>query len=151
MEKLYIFKGECDPYAILQKIAAEKYDNTEIIKNEKGKPYFKHIPDLFFSISHTDGLTVIALSDCEVGIDVEKVRKADLRVVRRFSKEEADYITEKESDRRFFEIWTMKEAYLKCKGTGISGGLNSVNVLELQFKVMDYEEYIISVYSESKK
>ena len=106
---------------------------------------------MFFSISHTDGLTVIALSDCEVGIDVEKVRKADLRVVRRFSKEEADYITEKESDRRFFEIWTKKEAYLKCKGTGISGGLNSVNVLELQFKVMDYEEYIISVYSESKK
>ncbi len=150
MDKLYIFKGECDPYAIIQQIAAEKHNNVEIVKTEKGKPYFKYIPDLFFSISHTDGLTVIALSDCEVGIDVEKIKKADLRVVRRFLKNEADYITEKDSDRRFFEVWTKKEAYLKCKGTGLSGGLNCVNVLELPFETMDYEDYIISVYSQTK-
>ena len=151
MNEIFIFKGECDAYAFLQEKAAEKYNNTEIIKNEKGKPYFKHIPDLFFSISHTDGLTVIALSDCEVGIDVERLKKADLRIIKRFLKEEADYITECDSDRRFFEIWTKKEAYLKCKGTGLSGGLKSVNVLKLPFETMDYEDYIISVYTEIKK
>lgn len=151
MSEIFIFKGECDAYAFLQKKAAEKYNNTDIVKNEKGKPYFKYISDLFFSISHTDELTVIALSDSEVGIDAEKIRSADLRVIRRFLKEEADYITERDSDRRFFEIWTKKEAYLKCKGTGLSGGLDSVNVLELPFKTMDYEDYVISVYSEIKK
>ena len=150
MNKIYIFKGECDHYAFLKQKAAEKYNNVEIIKTEKGKPYFKHIPDMFFSVSHTEGLTVIALGDSEVGVDVERLRKADLRVIKRFLKEEADYIAECDSDRRFFEIWTKKEAYLKCKGTGISGGLDSVNVLELPFKTMDYEDYIISVYGEKE-
>ena len=105
MNKIYIFKGECDHYAFLKQKAAEKYNNVEIIKTEKGKPYFKHIPDLFFSVSHTEGLTVIALGDSEVGVDVERLRKADLRVIKRFLKEEADYIAECDSDRRFFEIW----------------------------------------------
>lgn len=150
MNNLYILKGKCDPYAFVQKKAAEKYNNTEIVKTEKGKPYFKYIPDLFFSISHKDEVTVIVLSDCEVGVDVEKIKKADLRVTRRFLKEEIDYITKCDSDRRFFEVWTKKEAYLKCKGTGISGGLNSVNVLNLPFETMAYEDYIISVYSETK-
>lgn len=151
MNEIFIFKGSCDAYAFLQEKAREKHNNVEIVKTEKGKPYFKYIPDLFFSISHTDGLTVITVSDCEAGIDVEKIKKADLRVARRFLKEEIDYITEKDSDRRFFEVWTKKEAYLKCKGTGLSGGLNSVNVLELPFETMNYEDYIISVYSQTKK
>lgn len=151
MVKLYYFKGECEPYAIVQRIAGEKYNNTKIVKTLKGKPYFKYIPDLFFSISHTDGLTVIALSDCEVGIDVERLKKADLRVTRRFLKEEIDYITECDSDWRFFEVWTKKEAYLKCKGTGLSGGLKSVNVLKLPIQTFAYEDYLISICTETKK
>ena len=151
MENLLILKGECDPYAIIQQKAAEKYNNTEIVKTEKGKPFFKYIPDLFFSISHKEELTVIAFSACEVGVDAERIKKADLRVARRFLKEEIDYITECDSDRRFFEVWTKKEAYLKCKGTGIAGGLKSVNDLNLPFKTTIYEDYIISVYSEIKK
>ena len=150
MNEIFIFKGECDAYALLEEKAAEKHNNTEIIKNEKGKPYFKHIPDLFFSISHTDGLTVIALSDCEVGIDVERIKKADLRIIKRFLNEEAEYITEQDSDRRFFEVWTKKEAYLKYTGYGLSGGLDSVNVLKLPIKTFDYEDYVISVYSEKE-
>ena len=150
MNKIYIIKGECDHYAFLKQKAAEKYNNVEIIKNEKGKPYFKDISSLFFSVSHTEGLTVIALGDSEVGIDVEKIKNPDFRIIRRFLKEEAEYIAECNCDRRFFEIWTKKEAYLKWKGTGISGGLDSVNVLELPFKTMDYEDYIISVYSEKE-
>ena len=148
MNKIFIFTGECDPYAFLKTTAAQKYNNTEIAKTEKGKPYFKDIPDLFFSISHTEGLTVIAVGDSEVGVDVEKTRKADLRITRRFLKEEADYINVCDSDRRFFEIWTKKEAFLKYKGTGLSGGLQSVNVLNLPIKTFAFEDYIISVCGE---
>ena len=149
MQKIYFFKGECDPYAIVQQIAAKKYNNTKIVKTFKGKPYFKHIPDLFFSISHKDDLTVIAFSNYEVGVDVEKIKKADLRVIKRFLKEEADYITECDSDWRFFEVWTKKEAYLKCKGTGLSGGLKSVNVLNLPIKTLRHEDYMVSVCDEN--
>ncbi len=150
MNKIYILRGEGDPYAFLKTMAAKKYNNCEILKTEKGKPYFKNISDLFFSISHTDSLTVIAVSDCEVGIDAEKIRKADLRVLRRFLKEESDYVNACDSDRRFFEIWTKKEAYLKYKGTGLSGGLQSVNVLNLPIKTFGFEDYIISVCGEKE-
>ncbi len=152
MNKIYVFKGECDAYAFLQKKAAEKYNNVEIMKTEKGKPYFKNAIGLYFSLSHTHGLTIIALGDSEVGVDVEKIRKADLRVARRFLKEEADYITAPDSDRRFFEVWTKKEAFLKYKGTGLAGGLDSVNVFEChpKIKTICFEDYIISVCSESE-
>ncbi len=150
MNKIFIFKGECDHYAFIKQKAAEKYNNTEIIKTSKGKPYFKDIPNLFFSVSHTDGLTVIALGNSEVGIDVERVKKADLRIIKRFLKEEADYITEKDSNRRFFEIWTKKEAFLKYKGVGISGGLNTENVLNLPINTFNFGDYIISIYSENE-
>ena len=148
MNKLYVLEGECDPYAFVKKLAAEKYNNTEIVKTKKGKPYFKYIPDLFFNVSNKDSLTVIAMSDSEVGVDVERVKKATLKVIKRFLKEEADYITECDSDYRFFVIWTKKEAYLKCKGTGLSGGLNSVNVLKLPIQTVAHEDYIISVCNE---
>ncbi len=145
MNNIYVLKGKCDPYAFVKEKAAEKYNNTEIVKDEKGKPYFKYIPDLFFNVSNKDSITVIAMSNSKVGVDIEKVKKANLKVIKRFLKEEADYINECDSDRRFFEVWTKKEAYLKCKGSGISGGLDSVNVLNLPIQTVDYEDYVISV------
>ncbi len=150
MNKIFILKGKADAYAFLRNLAAEKCNNTEIVKAENGKPYFQYLPQLYFNISHTDGLTVVAVGDSEVGIDVERVRKADLRITRRFLKQEADYITAADSHKRFFEVWTKKEAYLKYKGTGLSGGLDSVNVFDCtpSIKTFYFEDYVISVCSE---
>lgn len=150
MIEIFILKGKCDPYAFVREKAAEKFNNTEIVKTEKGKPYFKNIPNLFFNVSNKDSLTVVAIADSEVGVDVERLKKANLKVIKRFLKEEADYITQGDSDRRFFEVWTKKEAYLKCKGSGLSGGLDSVNVLNLPIKTTEYEGYIISVCAENE-
>ncbi|MDR3361228.1 MAG: 4'-phosphopantetheinyl transferase superfamily protein, partial [Bifidobacteriaceae bacterium] len=36
---------------------------------------------------------------------------------------------EEDASRRFLEIWTKKEAYLKWRGTGLAGGLESFSVL----------------------
>lgn len=153
MNKLFVLKGNTDAYAFLCNLAAEKCNNTEIAKDGNGKPFFKFLPDFYFNISHTDGLTVIAVSESEVGVDVEKLRKADLRIAkRRFLKCEAEYIKSAKSDRRFFEVWTKKEAYLKYKGTGLAGGLDSVNVFECipEIKTFYFEDYIISICCENE-
>ena len=139
MIKLYILKGESDAYALVRKIAAEKFNNAEILKTDMGKPYLKDVSGFCFNISHTDGMTVLALSDSEVGVDAEKVKKADLRIAkRRFLKNECDYVLKADSDKRFFEIWTKKEAFLKCKGVGLSGGLKSVNVFDCNPKIKTF-------------
>ena len=109
----------------LQKLFGE---DIAFKNGEKGKPYIEGKPEIHFNISHTDGLLVIAVSDFEVGIDVEKVREVDMRVKKRFTKDESEYIDTNTT--RFFEIWTKKEAFLKQKGVGLKGGLQSFSVLD---------------------
>ncbi|MBR2868547.1 MAG: 4'-phosphopantetheinyl transferase superfamily protein [Clostridia bacterium] len=93
-------------------------------RTEKGKPYTVNT-DLFFSISHSDNIVVCAISENEIGIDVEKIRNVRLRIAEKFaSPEELTYIGDNLN--RFFEIWTLKEAFFKCKGTGLGADIRSV-------------------------
>lgn len=91
-------------------------------KNEHGKP----ITDgMEFNLSHSGDIAVCAVSDKPVGIDIEAVREIRPDAAKRFaSAEELEYIGG--DQRRLFEIWTLKEAYFKCVGTGIGSDIKSV-------------------------
>ncbi len=94
-------------------------------KNEFGKPFAVGL-DVFFSISHSGDLVYCAVSDREIGIDIEKNREIRLDAAKRFACEsELEYIGG--STERFFEIWTLKEAYFKCIGTGLGADIRSVS------------------------
>ena len=117
---------------------------------ERGKPYLTSHPDFYFSMSHTDGLVAVALSDGQVGIDAEKLKPADLRLCERFfSKSEQDYITmnENEADQCFFEVWTQREAYAKYTGLGLSLSFGRPIAKEL-CKTFSVDEYTVSVCCE---
>lgn len=97
-----------------------------------GKPMLKTpsaIP-IQFNVSHTKGMALIALTlQHAVGIDVEwidrNIHDGDI-AKRYFSAREATYLTslsQTERTPQFFRLWTGKEAYLKMKGEGITGGL----------------------------
>ena len=67
-----------------------------------------------------------AVSDREIGIDIEKKREIRLDAAKRFACEsELEYIGS--STERFFEIWTLKEAYFKCIGTGLGADIKNVS------------------------
>ena len=85
--------------------------------------------DLRFNLSHSAGLVLCALADGrDVGVDVEHLdrRAPDRLLVRRYcSPREADDV-ESRGDawlERFLTYWTLKEAYLKARGLGISVAL----------------------------
>ena len=60
-----------------------------------------------------------------IGIDIEALREIRPDAAKRFaSAEELEYIGS--DPRRLFEIWTLKEAYFKCVGTGIGSDIKSV-------------------------
>ena len=64
-------------YFILRRAVWEQYHWQELpplALTEKGKPYFPDIPAVHFSISHTDGAVLAALSAAPVGVDVERLR-----------------------------------------------------------------------------
>lgn len=92
---------------------------TEYEYGENGKPYLKGRNDLYFSLSHSDRYVVCAVSDCEVGVDIEPLSPVRPAVLRRcFTPKEQEWIGEDAA--RFARLWTMKEAYMKLTGTGLS-------------------------------
>lgn len=151
MTKIYVFKSDFDHYGFLTKLAAQKYNinalSLKMVYSPHGKPYFENLPDFYFNISHSGDLTVIAISDQNIGIDIEKLRNINLRVAKRFCEDEYTYITKNVSPTAFFEIWTKKEAYLKYLGEGLHGRLNSFSVFKTNIPIKTFrkDDYIISV------
>nr|MBO4517363.1 4'-phosphopantetheinyl transferase superfamily protein [Clostridia bacterium] len=92
--------------------------------DKNGKPYAL---GKYFNISHGKGAVVFIESVSPVGIDIEKIRRADERLKRYISSdEEFAYIKD---DGRFFEIWTAKESLAKAFGTGVSVRAASIPAL----------------------
>lgn len=98
-----------------------------------GKPHVSGSP-LRFNISHSGDLAVIALSQVEVGVDVElpRARRSDA-IARRFYApgeierlfSEADPALRADA---FFRLWTCKEAFLKVTGEGLSRSTRSYEI-----------------------
>jgi 4'-phosphopantetheinyl transferase len=83
--------------------------------------------NVWWSASNSAGLAALAISDCRVGLDVEKrdERPRWERIARRFYSED-EWRAVTGSSTRFLEFWTLKEAYLKAVGLGLPGGLRSL-------------------------
>lgn len=133
-------------------------EQIKIIAREHGKPQLDGYGDFKFNISHTDGMVVLAYGKSECGIDVERIREHDLKVARRcFCESEYDYIVNglygagKREDEyaRFFHMWTMKEAYLKYMGSGISVPLNSFEIDGYNNCFVEKEEELHTKYVDS--
>jgi 4'-phosphopantetheinyl transferase len=99
-------------------------------QNDCGRPFIADPPaeaeTLRFNISHTDALVVLVLaSGRDVGIDVECTRRhAPLEVAQRyFSRTESaelDALPAERQTARFWDLWTLKESYIKARGMGLS-------------------------------
>ena len=96
----------------------------DISKGEYGKPYLPAHPEIRFNISHADGIAACIVSERECGIDCEPVRQYRPNVMRRaFSEREISLVenaADGEKNLLFFRLWTLKEAYIKAIGMGLS-------------------------------
>lgn len=142
--------------------------DLSVSKMEQGKPYIDGRSEFYFNISHSGDRITIAYGNSSVGVDVEHIRcrESDLKVAKRcFTQEEYEFIAldefalDKEGlshskEERFFMVWTMKEAYLKYTGTGISVPMKSFQVKpydgvvvgeKLNNKTLIMEDYVYSV------
>lgn len=139
---------------LVQELLKEHYGvaSAELCCEPNGQPYLKNC-QLQVSISHCGQMVACAVSPMPVGIDIERIRPIDLRITRHTCvPEELDYLQsgqqgvcdEPDVLRRFFEIWTAKEAYFKKCGTGITD-LKGVNILTLQRQVYTVDDYLIQI------
>jgi 4'-phosphopantetheinyl transferase len=99
-------------------------------RNEHGCPSIAGppgAPPLRFNLSHTDGLIACLVAlDRDVGVDVEDALRHSSTVDiadRFFSPVEVRALRAAPPERqraRFFDYWTLKEAYIKARGMGLA-------------------------------
>ena len=98
-----------------------------VIYSDEEKPVLKSAKDIYFNISHSDDYVVLALSNDEVGCDIQEIRPYNPKVaVRHYCKNETELIeNSSDKDDVFIRFWALKESILKFTGKGLSGGLAS--------------------------
>ncbi|MDR0269768.1 4'-phosphopantetheinyl transferase superfamily protein [Paenibacillus sp.] len=107
-------------------------DNIQFHTNRYGKPFLVH-PDTFhFNISHSGHWIVLAIDSSPVGIDIEKIQPIDLSIAERFfsKNEHADLIKKPPNAQLsyFYDLWSLKESYIKYIGKGLSQDLKSFSI-----------------------
>lgn len=102
-------------------------------KSRYGKPYLLFHNDIQFNISHTAGAILCATSKYAIGADTEVFGQIHPELIQYcFHPEEKNYLFsshECQQIHKFYEIWTRKEAFLKCQGTGLAENLSEQNTL----------------------
>lgn len=112
------------------------YEELNFIENESGKPYIKNKP-IFYNISHSYQYVITAVSDYEIGVDIEKIRPTSIKTINQFATDkEKEYIVSRKEDiyKRLFEIYTLNEAYFKMKGTNLN------NIKSIEFNITNYND-----------
>ena len=89
-----------------------------------GKPECSDCSSVQFSISHSQNDVICALSNAPVGADIEHIRPLPYRAIARrfFTHRECCALFNTPDAlqlRYFYRLWTLKESYLKMRGTGL--------------------------------
>jgi 4'-phosphopantetheinyl transferase len=120
---------------VLSKYAPIQPQAWQFVTNGYGRPEIANADpsakQINFNVSHAHGLVVVAVTRAPaVGVDVEEVRArpapAEL-ADRHFTPQEIlalQALPENRQSDRFYEFWTLKEAYIKARGLGLSIPLN---------------------------
>ena len=118
-------------YALLN--VGIKKKNLNISYGENGKPYLTDYTDVFFNISHSGNFAVCAVSQKEIGCDIEKTDEINLKTAERyFQKSEYDAIMSENDEtanrEMFFRYWTLKESFIKLIGKGLALPLDAFQI-----------------------
>lgn len=157
-EQLLKFKHELGrktcamAYLLLRQGLQQEYGITEppvFAYNEHGKPSIVGREDIHFNMSHCRAGVVCALSDTPIGVDIESIREYNDSLAR-YTMNEQELQTINAAERpevAFTRLWTMKEAVVKWRGSGIVNNLKDVlnGVTGILTTVNERRGYVISV------
>lgn len=150
-------------YLLLEKMLEEDdISNFEFKMGKYDKPYILNHENIHFNLSHSGKLVACAISDGEVGLDVEIIDpRIDLNIAKNFfynSEYENIMESENPSD-EFFSYWVLKESYMKYTGLGFNLDLDSFEIIidddinlkddvdDIKFSLFDIDQYKLAVAS----
>ena len=105
--------------------------DTQLTQNEHGKPALLN-SQTHFNISHSGDYAVLAVSNREIGVDIEQITPPPPAVTKRvFTPAEQEWLKNEGTDEAFFYLWTAKESLMKATGKGFALPPESFNVLPI--------------------
>ena len=158
-EKVKRYKSANDKRrCIAAGLLIEKFlPNTKITTNNFGKPIAEN--GVCFNISHSGDYVLIAISDCDIGCDIQRLKYQNIKKIPKFLFNENELsVLRSSTDKNgaFFKMWTKKESFLKCIGEGFHRPAKSVDVssnsffengTDYYFRLYSFSDYIISICS----
>ncbi len=118
------------------------YDYKYLSFKNSGKPYLKSGKKI--SISNSYGMVMIAVSDLDLGVDIEKTRGKIIGIKHKFiNKSENFVLNNKKQILNLTKLWTAKEAIFKSydrRGLSFS---KQINVLPFKLDENNGKGYII--------
>ncbi|MFZ4548426.1 MAG: 4'-phosphopantetheinyl transferase family protein [Bacteroidales bacterium] len=126
-------KNYIDSHVILRQVLSHftglQSDKLVISNLIQGKPFLQNYL-LKFNLSHSKNVFLIAVSEQEIGVDIEEIQSDldfDGIMDYAFSRGDKSFCLEHDLPATFTRIWTLKEAYLKAIGTGLSEKLTEMD------------------------
>ncbi len=115
-------------------VRAPDFTEFKLLKMNNGKPYIENINGFNFNISHSGKWTVIAISDHEVGIDIQQIKSTKANVAKRFftrrENQKLELLSGIEHSKVFTRIWTLKEARVKASDERLAKCITEFETIE---------------------
>ena len=153
-------KLSCGAYLLLKKMLHDSNITNPCFKTGKyGKAYISNHENIHFNLSHSGKIVLCAISDREVGADVEYIdREIDLNIAKHYfyNSEYENIMNAENSADEFFRYWVLKESYMKYTGLGMNLKLDSFEIIiednirlkndpdNLKFNLFSIENYKIA-------
>ncbi len=149
MFHLYIKKDTTSKDFLKEVLKKYGLSENDIIYNEYNKPLIKD-NKLYFSISHEKNICIIGISNKCIGVDIQYFTYNEKVIPKAFNPQEINILTNSNNKAYdFTKLWTMKEAYAKYIGRGLTYDFTQIDTLNLleNYAFIETSEYIISVYN----
>ena len=150
-------------YLLLNKLLKEENIVNPIFKTEEyGKSYISNYNNIYFNLSHSGRMVACAISDKEIGVDIEyNDPEIDLDIAKHYfyNSEYRNIIKSKTPSDEFYKYWVLKESYMKYTGLGFNLELDSFEIIidneiklkndknNLKFSLFNVEDYKLGICS----
>lgn len=144
-------------YALCEKLGLSSRDTPPFLLGyeQKGKPYLREYPDIFFNLSHSGDYVCCALGDGPLGVDIQERISGKEKVAERFfthgERQMLRTCPRQEREALFFRMWSVKESYLKLTGAGLGGGLSAFEVCWPRQAVISREGEVLARFAETQE
>lgn len=133
-------------YLLYKYLGVER--DEQLSFNEHHKPYLVS-GEKYFNLSHSGDYVAMGIADCEIGVDLERIRDyTEAVAVRVFAQDKKDIFATLEGEEKnlfYSKSWTEVEALVKCKGVGFDDGWKGISTAEANLYSIRHGEYYVSV------